>query len=43
VLKYLVVVIVVVLVAGAVFLASWEIPPPNQQVEKVIPDDRFPR
>ena len=23
--------------------AGWDIPAPNQQVEKVIPDDRFPR
>lgn len=41
-LKFLIALIVVVLVGGAVFLATWEIPPPHQQVEKVIPDDRFP-
>lgn len=29
------------LVAGAAFLVTWDIPPPTQQVEKVIPDDRF--
>ncbi len=29
--------------AGAVFLATWEIPPPSAKVEKVIPDDRFTR
>ena len=43
VLKILVAVIVVVVVGGAVFLSTWDIPAPNQQVEKVIPDDRFPR
>ena len=43
VLKFIMALIVVVLVGGAVFLATWEIPAPNQQVEKVIPDDRFPR
>ena len=29
--------------AGAVFLATWEIPPPSAKVEKVIPDERFTR
>ena len=28
---------------GAVFLATWDIPAPSQTVEKVIPNDRFPR
>ncbi len=33
-----------VVVAGvAVFLMTWEIPPPTATVEKVIPDDRFPQ
>ncbi len=31
------------LVAGGVFLMTWDIPPPSAEVEKVIPDDRFPR
>ena len=35
--------LVIALVAGGVFLMTWEIPPPSKQVEKVIPDDRFPR
>jgi hypothetical protein len=43
VLKILIALIVVILIGGAVFLATWDIPAPNQQVEKVIPDDRFPR
>jgi hypothetical protein len=43
VLKILIASILVVAVGGAVFLATWDIPAPNQQIEKVIPDDRFPR
>jgi hypothetical protein len=35
--------IVVLLFVGAAFLATWDIPPPSKVVEKVIPDDRFPR
>jgi hypothetical protein len=35
--------VLVVLVAGAVFLATWQIPPPTAKVEKVIPNERFPR
>jgi hypothetical protein len=30
-------------VGGAVFLATWDIPPPVSHVEKVIPDERFQR
>ena len=35
--------VLVLLGGGAAFLATWEIPPPSAQVEKVIPDDRFSR
>ncbi|HLI11052.1 MAG TPA: hypothetical protein VKY65_05590 [Alphaproteobacteria bacterium] len=35
-------VIVVVIVGGAVFLGTWQIPAPTAKVEKVIPNDRFP-
>ena len=35
--------VLVVIVAGAVFLATWQIPPPTAKVEKVIPNERFPR
>jgi hypothetical protein len=31
------------LVGGAAFLATWDIPAPVKQVERVLPDDRFPR
>ena len=42
-LKIIVALVVVVLVGGAAFLATWDIPAPDQKIEKVIPDDRFPR
>ena len=35
--------VIVVIVGGVVFLASWDIPAPVAGVEKVIPDERFPR
>lgn len=35
--------LIVALAGGGVFLATWEIPAPTAKVEKVIPDDRFPR
>ena len=36
-------VFLVVVLGGAVFLATWDIPPPNNVVEKDIPDDRLPK
>ena len=36
-------VVVVVIAGGAVFLATWDIPPPTARVEKVIPNDRIGR
>lgn len=36
--------LVMVTIAGtAVFLATWDIPAPVKKVERVLPDDRFPR
>ncbi len=35
--------VVLILVGGVIFLATWEIPAPSGIVEKAIPDDRFPR
>lgn len=35
--------LIVALAGGGVFLATWEIPAPTAKVEKVIPDERFPR
>ena len=37
---------ILLLIAGtgaAVFLMTWDIPPPTATVEKIIPDDRFPK
>jgi hypothetical protein len=39
----LLVLALVVLVGGAAFLATWDIPAPTATVEKVIPDERFRR
>ncbi|MBB6210770.1 hypothetical protein [Novispirillum itersonii] len=37
-------IMVLVLVVGGVgFLATWDMPPPSAHVEKVIPNDRFKR
>ena len=40
---FIIVVTLVILLGAAVFLITFDIPPPSSQVEKVIPDDRFPR
>ncbi len=40
--KIVLFVILIVLAAGAVFLATWDIPAPVATIEKVIPDERFP-
>ena len=37
------IVAVLVLLVGAAVLMTWEVPRPTAQVEKVIPNDRFPR
>ena len=36
-------VVLAVLIGGGVFLATWDIPAPVATIEKVIPDERFPR
>lgn len=41
--KFLLVAFVVLMAGGAVFLATWDIPAPSRQVEKVLDDSRFPR
>jgi hypothetical protein len=33
----------VAVAGGGLFLATWEIPPPTTQVEKILPDETFPR
>ena len=40
---FMVTLVVAAVVIGGGFLLTWEIPAPTTQVEKVIPDDRFPR
>jgi hypothetical protein len=39
----LVIVIVLALLGGMAFLAFWNPPPPSAPVEKVIPNERFPK
>ncbi|MBT3373771.1 MAG: hypothetical protein HOA08_09175 [Rhodospirillaceae bacterium] len=34
---------VLLLAGGMAFLAMWEIPAPSAPVQKVLPDERFPR
>lgn len=41
--KFLAFLLVIILAAGGFFIVTWEIPAPTTQVEKTIPDDRFPR
>lgn len=35
--------VVISLTAGAIALAQWDIPAPQQKVQKVLPDDKFPK
>ena len=42
-LSVLLVLLLVVAVGGLAVLGSWDMPAPSKTVEKVIPDDRFPR
>jgi hypothetical protein len=39
----LVIVVVLALLGGMAFLAFWNPPPPSAPVEKVIPNERFPK
>ncbi|MGE5505984.1 MAG: hypothetical protein ACM31L_16300 [Actinomycetota bacterium] len=39
----LVLLVLAAVAGGAVFLATWDVPPPSARVEKVIPDDKLPR
>lgn len=43
VLSVLIVLILLVLGGGMAVLAAWDLPAPSKTVEKVLPDDRFPR
>ena len=37
------VLVVAIIVGGGVFLATWDIPAPINNVERTIPDDKFPK
>jgi hypothetical protein len=39
--RIVLVVLALVVIGGAVFLASWDIPAPSAPVEKAIPNDRI--
>ena len=41
--RLVLVLLLLIIVGGGVFLATWDIPSPQTRMEKVIPDDRFPR
>jgi hypothetical protein len=41
--RLLLVLLLVMVLGGTVFLVTWEIPPPTARVERVLPDDTFPR
>jgi hypothetical protein len=41
--RVLIVLLLVLVLGGTVFLVTWEIPPPTARVERVLPDDQFPR
>jgi hypothetical protein len=36
-------VVVIALAGGVTWLAFWDIPAPNQPIERVLPDARFPK
>jgi len=40
-LKFLILLVLVALVGGTIFLATWDMPPPSAVTEKVISNDRF--
>jgi hypothetical protein len=35
--------LIVVILGGAIFLATWDRPPPIQQIEVDVPDSQLPR
>jgi hypothetical protein len=40
--RILLLLILVLLLGGAIFLITWDIPPPTAQVEEVIPEGSLP-
>ena len=43
VLPAILVLLLVVAVGGLAVLGTWDMPAPSKAVEKIIPDERFPR
>jgi hypothetical protein len=41
--RVLLVLVAVVVTGGSIYLAAWDPPAPSSRVEKVVPNDRFPR
>ncbi len=41
--RLVLVAVIAIIVGGTAFLSSWNIPAPMTAIEKVLPDDRFPR
>jgi hypothetical protein len=41
--RTLLVLLLVLVLGGAVFLVTWDIPPRTARVERVVPDDQLPR
>jgi hypothetical protein len=41
--RFVLLVVCALIFGGAAFLATWDIPAPIVKIEKVLPDDRFPR
>lgn len=40
---FILLLLIVGMAGGAAFLATWEIPAPVSNVERVLPNDQFPR
>jgi len=41
--RVLLLIVLVVILGGVIFLATWDRPPPLQQIEMEIPDEQLPR
>jgi len=39
--RLLLVLLIVVVLGGVTFLATWDIPPPTAQIERVIPNEQL--
>ena len=40
--RILLLLLLILLLGGAIFLVTWDIPPPTSQVEEVVPDGSLP-